>query len=340
MENLLPAHGREMRTISANNDPILASYLEAADEEDRQRALEAIVVVHAQPVARRVLARFRSAQSALSKEDADDIVATVHLRLVGKLRAARIAETEAVTRLEDYVATLTYHAVYDFLRRRYPERTRLKNRIRYRLANDSRFVVWQTPAGTACGLASWGAAPRLIANALQADEWSASVLPRNEPSEAVLTVLTHVNGPMLLDDVVRVLTEVWQVGETREEHDIALADLAPTPASHAEARDFIVALWREIGELPANQRAALLLNLRDSEGGNAVAHLVLLGVATFDDVAVAIGLDAVAFADLWNDLPLDDLKIAAMLRLSRQQVINLRKSARARLARRLSREGR
>ena len=41
---------------------------------------------------------------------------------------------------------------------------------------------------------------------------------------------------------------------------------------------------------------------------------------------------------IWNDLPLDDLKIAALLGTERQQVINLRQAARNRLARRLLRE--
>jgi hypothetical protein len=41
------------------------------------------------------------------------------------------------------------------------------------------------------------------------------------------------------------------------------------------------------------------------------------------------------FAEIWNHLPLDDNRIAEILNLTRQQVINLRKSARERLARRM-----
>jgi hypothetical protein len=41
-------------------------------------------------------------------------------------------------------------------------------------------------------------------------------------------------------------------------------------------------------------------------------------------------------ATLWPRLPLSDLEIAAALNVGRQQVINLRKSARARLQRRLA----
>jgi hypothetical protein len=40
-------------------------------------------------------------------------------------------------------------------------------------------------------------------------------------------------------------------------------------------------------------------------------------------------------AELWNDLPLEDSKIAELLQQTRQQIINARHSARRRLARRL-----
>jgi hypothetical protein len=41
-------------------------------------------------------------------------------------------------------------------------------------------------------------------------------------------------------------------------------------------------------------------------------------------------------SEIWGRLPVDDHTIAERLGLTRQQVINLRKSARARLARRMA----
>jgi hypothetical protein len=38
---------------------------------------------------------------------------------------------------------------------------------------------------------------------------------------------------------------------------------------------------------------------------------------------------------VWNDLPIEDARIAELLGVTRQQVINARKSGRERLARRL-----
>ncbi len=54
-----------------------------------------------------------------------------------------------------------------------------------------------------------------------------------------------------------------------------------------------------------------------------------------EDHFVSDGAYARAGAELWNQLPLDDAAIAELLDLTRQHVVNLRKSARKRLTRRL-----
>jgi hypothetical protein len=52
-------------------------------------------------------------------------------------------------------------------------------------------------------------------------------------------------------------------------------------------------------------------------------------------LADVLEISADRFAQLWNDLPLEDARIAELLGLTRQQVINARKSGRERLTRRL-----
>jgi hypothetical protein len=102
-------------------------------------------------------------------------------------------------------------------------------------------------------------------------------------------------------------------------------------------REELQALWREVAELPLNQRIALLLNLRDPDGGSAMHALPATGIVSMVELARLLGIDDAELAALWDQLPLDDLTIASRLGLTRQQVINLRKSARARLARRTDR---
>ena len=80
--------------------------------------------------------------------------------------------------------------------------------------------------------------------------------------------------------------------------------------------------------------------MRDTDGGNALAYFVLLSVADIDELAGSIGITVERLAAMWPELPLDDLTIAGMLGIRRQQVINLRRSARDRLLRRMAGEAR
>lgn len=88
-------------------------------------------------------------------------------------------------------------------------------------------------------------------------------------------------------------------------------------------------------QLPRNQRAALLLNLKETSGFGCITLFPVTGIATFRELADALEMSAESFAELWNELPLEDAKIAELLGLTRQQVINARKSGRERLTRRL-----
>ncbi len=79
---------------------------------------------------------------------------------------------------------------------------------------------------------------------------------------------------------------------------------------------------------------ALLLNLRDVQE-NVITLLPALGVASMRAISDALEIPYGEFLRLWNELPLEDAAVAARLGLTRQQVINLRKSARERLTRRM-----
>jgi hypothetical protein len=153
----------------------------------------------------------------------------------------------------------------------------------------------------------------------------------------VLAKLFLVLGrPLRVDDLVSLLADAWNIRDAPPPRTLEATDLAgTTPLLRFETRQYLERLWQEIRELIPRQRAALLLNLRAPDAANAVALLVLTGVASADEVAQTIGISTARLSEIWNDLPLDDLAIASMLGLERQQVITLRKSARERLTRRM-----
>lgn len=326
---------RDLARLLAVNDPLLAPLIVACDEDERRAALETLLIQHTRPVVERVLSRYRHADRLLGVQEAEDIAGTVVLRLLRRLDEAARDESAAIERLADYAATLTFNAVYDLMRRCFPERTRLKNQVRYVMTRDPRFRSWSAPHGVVIALASWPATTD-VGEPATAFTLARRKLQRARLGDALDTILRLAAKPLLADDVVEVLAELWNVVDLRlTDRDPASA--APSPAVQLESREYLDTLWREIRALRAPQRAALLLNLRDSDGGNATALFVLMGITTLEELAVTIEVPYERLAEVWSSLPLDDLAIASMLGITRQQVINLRKSARERLARRMNR---
>lgn len=314
-------------------DPILLPLLQASDVESRQRQFERLLVEQATPTIESVLARFTRSGHAFQRDEAQDLHNTVVVRVLRKLNDL---DEAAISDFDAYVATLAYNTVYDWMRRRFPERTRLKNRLRYLLLHDAQFALWSGAGTSLCGLASWrGRTDILEQLSIDPDTASRRMRDAAQPRESVAAILERAGQPLALDTLVDVAADLWGIVESRIQSSAEnLSEHTPNPAAHYERRQSLHKLWEEIRLLPLNQRIALLLNLRDSNGVNAAALFVFVGIARYEQVAEVIGMTSEELDALWESLPLDDLTIAARLNLTRQQIINLRRSARDRLTRR------
>lgn len=109
------------------------------------------------------------------------------------------------------------------------------------------------------------------------------------------------------------------------------ADLVAVIEQHEQLQQ----LWVEICQLSRRQRVALLFNLRNPRGINVITLVPATGLTKFEQIAGALEITPKQFEAIWARLPIDDLSIAEYLGATRQQVINLRKNARERLARRM-----
>lgn len=315
------------------HDPRLGPPIAPGSEAEIERLIREVAV----PLIRQVVAREAVSRGNLPRHDADDIEASVTLRLLRRLRLAATSPEDAIQDLAKYVTTLAYNAINDHLRRRFPERTRLKNRLRYVLTHDRRLALWTMPAGLAAGLKKWSGSHDVLASVpVEPGRASRTMLGSERPADALAALFDAAGRPVELEALIDWIAGLWHV-----------VDVVPATAAELtthenvtvtlERREFLRALWREIEALRPMQRKALLLNLRDEETVNVVSLVVLTGTARFDDVAAALEMTPEELAAIWNDLPLDDLKIGELLKVTRQQVINLRKAARERLARRVYR---
>jgi hypothetical protein len=198
--------------------------------------------------------------------------------------------------------------------------------------------MWTTQSGAVAGLREWSSREPRRTAAVTKQTASPAMLMAGQPSDALEAILRALGVPILVEDLVALVADLWGVVDraSTELRDAAV-DRAATPDVQLEWRQYLEILWEEIRALRAPQRAALLFHIRNADGTSALALFVRLGIATFDQIADVVEISAERLAALWRDLPLDDLKIAATLDITRQQVINLRKAARARLARRMAR---
>lgn len=235
---------------------------------------------------------------------------------------------ESVEDLRGYVAVVTYNVWNAWLRRKHPRRWRMETRVVYLLRHAPRVREWTSAQGE--WLASVVPAEASIADpdALR----KAMLATKAQPfAPFVVDLLTKLRCAVRVRELIEVLVERFEpAGEELQE-----ASIESDVEERLVWRGTLAAAWREIVELPLSQRIALLLGLR-GEGGEALLKMLpVTRVASIRAIAAALSIDPRELASLWPDLPLDDLTIAGRLGLTRQQVINLRKSARDRLRRRL-----
>ncbi|MFN0109999.1 MAG: hypothetical protein ACKVZH_14180 [Blastocatellia bacterium] len=283
-------------------------------------------------------------------DEADDACQEVRLQLFARMRETGEALS---SELRSLAATIAWRVCAAQVRQRNPQFHALKNRIQYLLTRQAGLACWREADKPVGGFATWQGKLRPLGagqlRSLLADRqlaWTARRLSEPDGRELVellTAIFNRAAAPVELNELVSAAAELLQLREPRAE---SLSDgeenrFDELPGREAdvslqvEKRIFLQRLWEEVQLLPPNQRAALLLNLRDAEGRGCIALFPVTGIATLRQLAEALGLTAERFAELWNELPLEDQAIAELLGLTRQQVINARKSGRERLARRL-----
>jgi RNA polymerase sigma factor (sigma-70 family) len=358
--------GSEVDNLEQDERPIsgpgaaLQAYLVEEDQERADRLLVELVCDVAQPVAKKIIASKLGADrnwAATSRElqDAEDVCNEVLVQLLKRLRRMKASpQPEILADFAGYVAVTAFNACHHYLRKKYPERYRLKNRLRYALTRDERVAMWEGSGRWVCGLAEWRSEKRPVADLervrslLEGSDlvpWAGIIFdgtPR-EIASLMHGLFVRLENPVEFDELVGGMVDIAQATESRDAGQLESEIGDGAYASGAISRDadrveqqlYLRRLWSEILELPPRQRAALLLSLRDEDGWEVITLLVYERVASLDAVAEALQLPLGELVELWKRLPIDDATIAEELGLSRQQVINLRVSARRRLARKM-----
>jgi RNA polymerase sigma factor (sigma-70 family) len=351
--------GKQMR--GQRIDSLLAPLPLKAGGKEADEFLARLIAAHAEPVINGVI-RYKlrlDSSGGDAKAEAEDLRQEAIAQLLARLQKFRAdAEAHSIKDLRRLAATIAYRLCARWMRRQFPERRALRNRIQYLLTRHAGFAIWREDPngeneskGLIAGFAAWkGRRPSAGAASLgrlSQDEKLLDALGGGgraaRLNDALGAVLNHVGAPVEFDELVKMMADLLQIKDRMVEsidadpgdRGLDLADSEIDVAWRLEKRVFLQRLWDEVRQLPRQQRVALLLKLGDAEGRGCVALFPALGIATLSQLAEALEMSDERLAEMWNETPLEDAKIAELLRLTRQQVSNARKSARERLARRL-----
>ena len=333
-----------MKEFPVKIDALLEPLLTASTDEQADELLSQIVTEHAEPVIKGVIRfklRFNSHQE-MQRAEANDIQQDVVLQLVSQLqRFRKLPAAHPITDVRGMAAIIAHRTCARWMRRQFPERHALKNRLHYLLTRQRGFAIWDDDNGKSiAGFAVWQQQKKAAVRNLS--DVAAHMRKAQQLAETVASIFDYAGAPIEFDELVTAVAAIQGVSDQPvesladdEEGGFDPATPDPDPAWRIEKKMFLQRLWEELTQLPVNQRAALLLNLKDASGFGCITLFPAIGIATIRQLAAALELSAERLAELWNELPIEDARIAELLGLTRQQVINARKSGRERLVRRL-----
>lgn len=289
------------------------------------------------PVVRAILQR-KSGMSLAADDTRHDNVDALELMqdVLARVWERIAADGQApVADLKAYAATIAHNTWSDHLRRKYPQRSSLKNRLRYFLDHQPAYALWNGDDGEPlAGRHGWQLRKLAAASneRVQALRGGREKLPRGSvPRKAMENyvaadwdrllgaLLDHFALPIGIDDLVSICVELLDVREDRtvsideggDDDDtpaMQLADdAARTPEAQAETRSLLRQLWGAVRSLKPDYRRAYLLNLPGPAKARADLEVfVMHGVASLADIEAALALSEAQYRQLLGTLELED----------------------------------
>lgn len=334
-------------------DSRLLPFVLARDEMQAEAALAALLEQHALPIIARIAGNGR---------EAEDLRRAILAKVIGLLRECKAAPAaKPIANFSHCVAVLAQNICRAEQRRPQPRRRNLKDALRHRLTHDLQFALWLTRDHTAvCGLLHWLDTPPRASDRLQQLRAQPHILneviggeaQRLSHGELLRALFRWVGHPVLFDDLVAIVAAL-------QRDDDLLKSISSDVRPETAERAFLEQLWCEIEQLPPLQRRAYLLHGTDGDIelfwvygivslrhiGNVLqltneqfqrAWVLLEWNDTQREQARALTSYEEKFAMLWQQLPLNDLVLAALLETTPQNVLALREAARSRLSQKMA----
>ena len=207
-----------MKESPVKIDVLLEPLLTEASDEQADELLSQVITNHAEPVIKGVI-RFKlrlNSYRESQRAEADDIHQEVVLQLLAQLqRFRKLPEGHPISDVRGMAAVIAHRTCARWMRRQFPERHALKNRLHYLLTRQRGLALWDEDGKSLAGFAVWQKEnkPAKAARHLSEVEGLPNhirTLKSDKPQEladAVAAILNHVGGPIEFDELVSAIAD-------------------------------------------------------------------------------------------------------------------------------------
>src|SRR5215207_1465055 len=235
-----------MEKSPAKIDPLLEPLLREADDGRADDLIAQLIDAHAEPVIKGVI-RYKlhlNSHRASQRAEADDLSQEALLQLLAQLRRFRQQPgAHHISDVRGMAAVIAHRVCSGWMRRQFPERHALKNRLHYLLTRQKGLALWQGEGGKPlAGFAAWqgrekAAAAERLGELSDVEELTAHVRMlkggrQQALADALAAIFNHLGGPAEFDELVSATAALLGIRdrpfESLPEHEEAAAS---TPAA-------------------------------------------------------------------------------------------------------------
>src|SRR5688572_18884776 len=228
-----------MKESPVKIDVLLEPLLIEASDEQANEILSQLITVHAEPVIKGII-RFKlrlNSHRETQRADVDDLHQEVILQLVSQLqRFRKLPDGHPISDVRGMAAIIAHRTCSRWMRRQFPERHALKNRLNYLLRRQRGFGLWQENEGTlVVGFGVWQQQKKKVQlldveklpNHIRALKSRKS----QEVAEIVAAIFNYAGGPIEFDELVSTVAALQGISEQPAESLGGDAEASVEPAA-------------------------------------------------------------------------------------------------------------
>lgn len=257
--------------------------------------------------------------------DAEDLYQTVMLKVAGFLAGIDVKNRQLdIEEIRGYLARIIHNVCNDYLRQKYPERTRLKDRVRDILKRHSDFDLWNGLSGVVCGFKSQrgqAESPRVKVllhdlavyyNTVDSVGHEIRQLAKLNMPEMLGELFRWSDGPIDVDHLIHIISEIQGIKDRPHESIDTIVYTVPLPATISNdgfdliaSQELLQKIWLALCELTLNQRRAYLYTQTDYDGQSLLHVIIQRQAVILSQIIQKLEITREELILLLNRVPMD-----------------------------------